>query len=124
MVSAYQPRYTVIRGLSRFAQLVRAFFFPATTLVDQVFSAMTPDVENIRWRHRIIERLQNHEAPKVFRLCLFDGKAILYSATPLDLPDGNSGNVCDRFWRYIFPCLISVTSTNLSFLEKAKFQLG
>ncbi|OJA17789.1 hypothetical protein AZE42_06589 [Rhizopogon vesiculosus] len=53
---------------------------------------MTPDVENIRWRHRIVERLQNHEAPKVFRLCLFDGKAILYSATPLDLPDGNSGN--------------------------------
>ncbi|KAG1804734.1 Piwi domain-containing protein [Suillus plorans] len=50
------------------------------------------DVGAVRWRHRIVERLQNHEAPRVFRLCLFDGKSILYSAAPLDLPDGTSGN--------------------------------
>jgi eukaryotic translation initiation factor 2C len=59
---------------------------------EQYDVVMTPDVENVRWRHRIVERLQNHEAPKVFRLCLFDGKSILYSAAPLDLPDGTSGN--------------------------------
>ncbi|KAG2107272.1 Piwi-domain-containing protein [Suillus discolor] len=56
------------------------------------YDVMTPDVESVRWRHRIVERLQNHEAPRVFRLCLFDGKSILYSAAPLDLPDGTSGN--------------------------------
>lgn len=59
---------------------------------EQYDVVMTPDVENVRWRHRIVERLQNHEAPRVFRLCLFDGKSILYSAAPLDLPDGTSGN--------------------------------
>jgi hypothetical protein len=84
---------------------------------------MTPDVESVRWRHRIVERLQNHDAPKVFRLCLFDGKSILYSAAPLDLPDGTSGNVCSLLWSSILS-LIPVTVHACRSRQRSSYSKG
>jgi hypothetical protein len=53
-----------------------------------------PEPRNFRHAQDIVDRLQNHTAPDVFRpKALYDGQSILFASHVLNLPGGGSGNV-------------------------------
>jgi eukaryotic translation initiation factor 2C len=55
---------------------------------------ITPVPRNFRHAQEIVDRLQTHTAPDVFRpKALYDGQAILFASHQLNLPGGGSGNV-------------------------------
>ncbi|KAG6917797.1 hypothetical protein DXG01_001069 [Tephrocybe rancida] len=64
-----------------------------TTLTAGSMEVFTPDVAIPRKRQEIIHKLQNVVAPDIFSpRAVYDGKALLYSPRPLNLPAEGAGN--------------------------------
>lgn len=74
-------------------QLVSAVYFNIIRFLSWS-PVITPEVKVARKRQEIIHKLQNVITPGISNpRAIYDGKALLYSSQPLNLPGGGAGSV-------------------------------